>query len=168
MLTLQIARLAQYHQSSSRESYSAPPWWNVRSLAGTRGATIFSFTVLFQHTNFRLRTKHLTIILRVTNPKNTLALHLSEERTVNSTPIRDSRLGYKGTVPPSHRSASRLPKRDPGPHAKPPRFFSVCVSGRARTAPLTQTRFFGTRYTWYHTGFLGQRHIFGLTRTFHD
>ena len=65
---------------------------------------------------------------------------------------------------PSHRSASRFSKRDPGPHAKPPRFFSVCVSGRARTAPLSQTRFFGTRYAWYHTGFLGQRHIFGSAR----
>ena len=98
MLTLQHVRLAQYHQSSSRESYSGPPWWNVRLLAGTGGDEyIFSFTVLFQHTNFRLRAKHLTIILRVTSPKNTLALHLSKERTVNSTPIRDSRLGYKGS-----------------------------------------------------------------------
>ena len=80
MLTLQHVRLAQYHQSSSRESYSGPPWWNVRSLAGTRGATIFSFTVLFQHTNFRLCAKHLTIALRVTSPKNTLALHQPPER----------------------------------------------------------------------------------------
>ena len=89
MLTLQIARLAQYHQSSSRESYSGPPWWNVRSLAGTRGATIFNFTVLFQHTNFRLCAEHLALIPRVTSPENTLALHPSIERHVNLYPLRD-------------------------------------------------------------------------------
>ena len=92
MLTLQHVRLAQYHQSSSRESYSGPPWWNVRLLAGTRGATIFNFTVLFQHTNFRLRAEHLVLVPRVTNPENTFALHHLREGHVNSFP-----LGYKAS-----------------------------------------------------------------------
>ena len=138
MLTLQIVRLAQYHQSSSRESYSGPPWWNIRSLAGTRGATIFNFTVLFQHTNFRLRAKHLTMIPRVTSPEKRSPCTKPPKRGMWIPSHSAIRVHL---VPPSHCPASRLPKRDPGPHAKPPRFFSVCVSGRARTAPLVQTRF---------------------------
>ena len=140
------------------------PWWNVRSLAGTRGATIFSFTVLFQHTNFRLRAEHLVLVPRVTSPENTLALHPSVERHVNPYPLRDPTVSaIRVLCPPATVLPVALSKREPGPHLYP-HLFQSRWNRRARTAPLTQTRFFGTRYTWYHTGFLGQRHIFGSAR----
>ena len=43
---------------------------------------MFNFMVLFQHTNFRLRAEHLTMIPRVTSPEKTLALHQPPERGI--------------------------------------------------------------------------------------
>ena len=62
---------------------------------------MFNFMVLFQHTNFRLRAEHLTMIPRVTSPEKTLALH----QTSGEGHVDSFSLSYKGTVPPSHRPA---------------------------------------------------------------